>query len=55
MDELIGDPRKLPLMRKALADAIAHYDAYCVESVAVPPGAESQPRVTTSEARVSAA
>lgn len=34
MDDLVGDPRKLGRMRKALADAIALFEGYCAEVTA---------------------
>ena len=31
IDDLVGDPRKLAPMRKALAEMVAHFDRFCVE------------------------
>jgi hypothetical protein len=44
MDDLVTDPRMLPAMRDALARAMAHFDAYCVEATTAAPADE----ITTS-------
>lgn len=36
MDDLVGDPKMLAGMREALAQSMAHFDAYCDEAVNAP-------------------
>ena len=39
IDDFVGDPSMLPLMRQVMAESMAHFDAYCAEAVNAGEGA----------------